>query len=493
MPTTNVRRQREAVRSAVRAVAGPAVALLLNYCTFRLHFNFSTASSINLLVIVVTALKFGFWEATGSSLAAVACLDYFFTPPVLSFRIVDPQDWMALASFEFTALVVSRLSIQVQNHVQQAVVHRCNAEKLYELSRSILLLKRQEPPGPQIARLIITNVKVNAVALFDSTFVRSDTAGLCTKEVEDLARNAYLSNTSHDDLESQRWIRVLRVGSRPIGAMVLCGGELTPMIVDAVASLVANAVERARSFEKESRAEAVRYNEQLRKTVLDGLAHAFKTPLTVIHTGTSGLLEMRNLGPVQTELVEMINQQSTELNVLTDRFLRMAKLESAEVQLQREQVAVPQLIDDILGECSDNLCGHSVKVCISDNELAVPADRQLLAMTITELLVNAAKYSSVDSPIAISAERQDDRVLVAVHNDGPTIASEERELIFERFYRSPTSKHRAAGSGVGLAVAKKLAVAHRGNLWVRSEPKTGTTFFLSLPALTRRGRESVEN
>jgi two-component system sensor histidine kinase KdpD len=493
MPTTSVRRKREAVRSVARAAAGPATALLLNYCAFRLHLNLSTASSTSLLVIVLTALKFGFWEATGSSLVAVACLDYFFTLPVLSFRIVDPQDWMALASFEFTALVVSRLSIQVQNHVRQAVVHRRNAEKLYELSRGILLLNRQEPPGPQIARLIIAKVKVDAVALFDSTYVRSDTAGLCNKEDEELARNAYLCNTSHDDPESQKWVRVLRVGSRPIGVMVLCGGGLTPMLVDAVASLVANAVERARSFEKESRAEAVRYSERLRKTVLDGLAHAFKTPLTVIHTGTSGLLEMRNLSPAQTELVEMINQQSTELNVLTDRFLRMAKLESAEVQLRREQVAVPQLIDEILGECTDNLYGHSVQVCISDNELVVPADRQLLAMTITELLVNAAKYSSVDSPIAVSAERQDDRVVVAVHNDGPVIAPEERELIFESFYRSPTSKHRAPGSGVGLAFAKKLAVAHRGNVWVRSERETGTTFFLSLPARAGRERESITN
>lgn len=231
MPTTNVARKRKAVRSVVRASAGPVVALLLNYCAFRLHFNLSTASSINLLVIVLTALKFGFWEATGSSLLAVACLDYFYTPPILSFRIVDPQDWMALVSFEFTALVVSRLSIQVQNHMRQAVVHRCNAEKLYEFSRSILLLNRQEPPGPQIARLIITNVKVNAVALFDPTFVRSDTAGLCTKEDEELARNAYLCDTSYDNPESQKWVRALRVGLSPVGAMVLCGGDLTPMIL----------------------------------------------------------------------------------------------------------------------------------------------------------------------------------------------------------------------------------------------------------------------
>jgi len=132
-------------------------------------------------------------------------------------------------------------------------------------------------------------------------------------------------------------------------------------------------------------------------------------------------------------------------------------------------------------------------VRIADDELAVPADRQLLAMTITELLVNAAKYSSVDSPIAVWAERRDDQVVVAVHNDGPAIASEERERIFERFYRSATSKHRAPGSGIGLAIAKKTAAAHSGDVWVRSERETGTTFFLSLPVIARRERESTAN
>lgn len=372
-------------------------------------------------------------------------------------------------------------------------MHRRNAEKLYELSRNILFLNRKDPLVPQIARLILNSIKVDAVAGFDSTFARSDTAGLCPEENDELARNAYLCDTSHDDLESQQWVRVLRVGSSPIGAIVLRGGDLAPIIVDSAASLVAAALDRARSFEKESWAEAARLNERLRKTVLDGLAHAFKTPLTVIHAGTSGLLEMKNLSPAQAELVELISQQSTQLNLLTNRFLQMAKLESAEVRLQREQVTLSRLIDEILGECSDQLWGHSVEVCIADNDLAVPADRQLLAMTVTELLVNAAKYSSIDSTIAVSAERQKDQVVVSVHNEGPVIALEERELIFERFYRCPTSKHRASGSGIGLAIARKTAVAHHGNVWVTSERETGTTFFLSLPLLARRERESVAN
>jgi two-component system sensor histidine kinase KdpD len=111
-------------------------------------------------------------------------------------------------------------------------------------------------------------------------------------------------------------------------------------------------------------------------------------------------------------------------------------------------------------------------------------------MTITELIVNAAKYSSVDSPIVLSVQEQDNRVVISVHNDGSIIDGEDRELIFERFYRSPASKHRASGSGIGLSIARKTAQAHQGNVWVNSEKETGTTFFLSLPAIVRRELES---
>jgi two-component system, OmpR family, sensor histidine kinase KdpD len=419
-------------------------------------------------------------------------LDYFFDPPILSFQVVDPQNWIALASFEFTALVVSRLSIQVQDHMREAVICRHDAERLHELSRSVLLLNRQQPPGPQIVELIVRHIDVQSTAIFDAMFARSDSAGLSQDENQQLVRDTYLSNASHDDHDSQQWVRVLRTGSSPIGAIVLCGGNLTPIMVDAITSLVATAMERSRSFEKESRAEEIRYGEQLRKTILDGLAHAFKTPLTVIHAGASGLLEVKHLSPAQAELVELIHEQSTQLDAMTTRFLRMAKLDSTEVQLRLEHVLVSQLIHEVLNDSSDQLYGHPVQVGIADPNLEVPADRQLLAITITELLLNAAKYSKPDSPIGLSAEKQNDQVVVAVHNDGSWIAPEEKELIFDRFYRSPTTKHRAPGGGIGLAIAKKTVAAHHGEVWVSSEPGTGTTFFMSLP-VERRLHESVAN
>ena len=146
-------RHKRAVRFVIGAVVGPSLALLASYGAFRLHFNLSTAGFVELLIVVLIAVNFGFWEATCSSLAGIACLDYFFAPPIHSFHVDDPQNWVALASFEFTALIVSRLSVQVQSQMREAVLQRGNTEKLYELSRSILSLNRPRAAGVSRSRI----------------------------------------------------------------------------------------------------------------------------------------------------------------------------------------------------------------------------------------------------------------------------------------------------------------------------------------------------
>ena len=465
--------------------SGSAVALLASYSAFRLHSNFPTAGFIDLLIVVSTALKFGFWEATGCSFIALACLDYFFAPPIYSLHVDDPKNWVALITFEIIALIVSRLSNQLQNQMQESQLHRRNAERLYELGRSVLVLDRQKLAGLEIATLIQKHIGVVSVVIFDACTAEFSTAGDCATEDENLARSAYLLNDNYHEPESSKWQRVLRLESAPIGGIVIAGEDLNPLLVDAIASLVVTAFERVRSFEKETRAEAARQTEQLRTTILDGLAHAFKTPLTVILTSTSGLFEMRSLSPPQTQLVELIDEQATQLSAMTSHLLQMAKLESRDVRLHREELFLGQFVRQLVDGCASQLCGHAVQLSLEEQDVAVSADRNLLGIIITELLVNAAKYSIADSPISLSVRNEAGHIVISVHNDGLAIASAERDRIFDRFYRSPTTKHRASGSGIGLSVAKRAAEAHEGRLWVDSSPATGTIFRLSLPAIVR--------
>jgi len=473
--------RKRAIRFAGHALAGSVAVLLAVYLGLRLHFNLSTTGFLHLLIVVVVATISGFWEATVTSLVAFTCLNYFFVPPVYTFIVADPQNWVALITFESTALLVSRLSNQREKQARTAILARRGMEKLYELSRRTLLMDPQRLPGPQIVAEIRDVVQLDAVALFDAAASRVDVAGAASPELQVLARDTYLRDRNEDHADLTTWHRVLRTEMSSIGAIILRGANLSPLLADSIASLAAIALERARAFERQSHAEAARQSEQLRTAVLDALAHAFKTPLTAIRTASSGLLEVGHLDPAQEDLVTLIDEESEKLNVLSTRLLQTAKLEASETKLHKETVLIPQLIQELLAEHSDQLGGHRAMVSISNQLSATYGDRELLGTAIMQFIDNAAKYSTPGSPIGIAVHDRGGEVVISVHNEGSEVRPEERERIFERFYRSPGSNHRAPGTGLGLSIIKEAAEVHRGRAWVNSEKGKGTTFFLSLP------------
>jgi two-component system, OmpR family, sensor histidine kinase KdpD len=463
-----------------QSIVGIAAVALLTTIAYSLHFEISSAGFLYLLIVLVVAMVGGFWQATATSIAATLCLNYFFVTPTFSFYVSNRQDWLALGVFEITAVVVSRLSARGDRYVEETILQKQSIEKLYELSRSTLLLDLHQAPGPQIVRLIRRVFDLEAVALFDCSLGQVDRSGDCTAIDEQLARGAYLHDLSRDDQQTGTSQRVLRLGIHPIGGLVLRGSQ-TSAVANALASLTAIALERYRSFEKESYAEAAHQSEELRTAVLDALAHAFKTPLTVIRTASSGLLAMGGLSNGQHELATLIDEQSIALNELATRLLQTARLEAEEIGLQKEEVVVTTLIDEVLREQSGRLVGHPVEVVVRDTSLATKGDSVLIATVVSQFVDNAAKYSTPGSTICVTAEKSHSEILISVHNEGPPIRIEDRDRIFERFYRCSESKNIAAGTGIGLSIAKKAADAHHGHVWVISGEAEGTTFFLSLP------------
>jgi two-component system sensor histidine kinase KdpD len=433
----------------------------------------------------------GFWEASVTSLIAVNCLNYFFVPPILTWTIADPQNWVALGTFEVAALTVSRLSARVKGQAIAEARQRAAVEKLYELSRRILFLDRRQLIGPQLVPLIQQIFRTEGVALFDATLARVDAAGDGASELEQLARNAYFRDSTLVGDDAHTWAHVLRLGSRPIGAIALRGPQLGRLTMVPVASLAAIALERARSFAKESRAEAARQTEQLRTAVLDGLAHAFKTPLTAIRTASSGLLEAQRLSADDNELAALIDEQAEHLNRLTTELLQMAKIDAEEVRLHRERVSVLTLIEGILERHREQLAGRQIEIYDGASALEVYGDHEILATAIEQFIDNACRYSTPGSPISVTAEENLGEVIIAVHNEGPPIRPADRERIFERFYRAEESRHRAPGTGLGLSIARKAAEAHGGRTWVVSEERAGTTFFFALPRGSRRQLDAV--
>jgi two-component system sensor histidine kinase KdpD len=466
--------------TAVRIAAGILAALLITWVAYRFHFNLSSATSIHLFLITAIALRWGFLEASIVSLLSVACLDYFFTQPLFKFYMTDTHDWVALVTFESVALLVSRLSNQVSRHAREAEMHRSQLQKLYELSQNVLLLDQQKPVDQQLTNLIQDTLQAKGVALWNAYDLHLCTSGIC-EVTDDEVRSTYSTERNEDDSLIATSRRVLRSGTRSIGSLVICGHPLDDASINATASLTAVAIERARSFSAESSAEAARQSEQLRSAVLDGLAHAFKTPLTTIRSSSSGLLEMNTLSGAEKRLVALIDQQADHLNDLTTRLLRTARIDRADLKLKREQIDLTQLIRDTIKEASQERGANTVNLQSRVQRSTVWADKQLLKMALFQMLDNAAKYGGPDSSITIDVQEEQAETLISIRNEGSFIPPEEREKIFKRFYRSPGSDRRASGTGIGLSVVKHVIEAHQGRTWVNSDPNTGTTFFLTLP------------
>jgi two-component system sensor histidine kinase KdpD len=466
----------------MQCAIGCAAIAAVTFVAYKLHVPLSTAGFIYLLIVVGVALAYGIWQATFISLVAVSCLNYFFIPPVLSFAVADERDWVALVSFQVCALLVSRLSSREQRMARDANYQRIQMKKLYELSRGILLFDLHTPPGPQLVQLIRRTFFADDVAIFDADLARLDHEGDWSIDEQQIAKTAYLTDRNEDDRDIRTTQRVIRLGSSPIGAMAI-RGEVDPLIANAVASLAAIAFERYRSYEKEARAESAKQAEQLRVAVLDALAHAFKTPLTVICTASSGLQEMGTLDKTEAELAELINQEAVNLNRLCTRLLQTAKLEASSVTLRTEPVIISRLVDDVVSGLAATLKGHPIELSIQEQDTPLEGDRELLMMILTQYLDNAAKYSAPDTPIGVVVRESNSELLLSVRSRGSIIQMQDRERVFERFYRGSDAKQRVPGTGVGLSIVKKAAEAHQGHVWVISGEAEGTTFFLSMPKL----------
>jgi two-component system sensor histidine kinase KdpD len=366
---------------------------------------------------------------------------------------------------------------------------------LHELTRQTLQLDLHREPGPWLAELIHKIFSLESVAIFDRDLHAVYQAGEWSSDPTELTQNAYHFEATSDDVTTGISRRVLRLGAVPIGSLVL-RGETSPLLNNAIADVAAMTFDRYRATANESRIEAEREAERLRTAVLDGLAHAYKTPLTAIRAAASGLQEMQKLSPAQADLVALIDDQARLLSDLTTRLLKTARLAGSEGEaghiastLQISAVSAASLMEEAGTLLGDRVADTQLE--LPEEELTLRCDRQMISLLLAQYIENACKYSDVGTPIVMCAQRMGDEAVFSVRNFGPVIPQADRERIFDRFYRSASGVAHAAGTGIGLSVAKRVALAHGGSVWAASGAEEGTTFFAAIPLNPATETEAV--
>jgi two-component system sensor histidine kinase KdpD len=272
------------------------------------------------------------------------------------------------------------------------------------------------------------------------------------------------------------------MGVRPIGSLGISGSRLSRQTLDAVGSLVAIAIERARAVEKLGETEAERQGERLKSALLDSIAHDFRTPLTSIKAATTSMLAEENPAPSQThELLSIINEECDRLNRLVEEAAEMSRLEAGEFELNLAPTPIVDIIRAVLAQCNTALAGRVVDVKLSPNLPPVRADLSRIKEALVHLIDNANIYSPKESPITVSAELTGDTVTTSVADRGPGIDDFEQGMIFDKFYRGKDQRYLVRGTGMGLPIAKAIIAAHKGTISVTSQLGHGSVFSFTLP------------
>jgi two-component system sensor histidine kinase KdpD len=240
------------------------------------------------------------------------------------------------------------------------------------------LIKRSFP----LRGVALWNAYENALSCFGET-----------PNAEDAVKAVYFNERNYDDISHHTSFRVLFFGTRAVGALMLYEHSIDSLSVNSIASVTAMAIERTRSLALEMNVEAERHSEQLRSALLDGLAHAFKTPLTTITVASSGLLAAEELSARQSGLVDLINREANRLSQLTTRLLRTSRLDPSQLILHEKVINIRTLIQAVLDECTFQLKSRYVDVSVAPEVSMVRCDPHLLTLALVQILDNAAKYA----------------------------------------------------------------------------------------------------
>src|SRR5580692_9496053 len=182
----------------LRVLASAPIVALVTVIAYCAHAKSFVAGFIYLFPIMLIAFGWGFIEASIASVLAVGCLDYFFTEPLFHFYMSDPQDWVALTSFEAIVLIVSRFAERLKHHATETNDQRERIEKLYVMSRDILLMDRRKEIGAQLVNLIVDLFQLDGIALWDAREAQLSTAG--NREISaDEVRATYLHEYYEND------------------------------------------------------------------------------------------------------------------------------------------------------------------------------------------------------------------------------------------------------------------------------------------------------
>jgi two-component system, OmpR family, sensor histidine kinase KdpD len=454
-----------------------------------------------LLVVLIVAAVSTRTVAIATSLMAFLCFNYFFLPPVGTWTITDPENWVALFTLLAVSVIASHLSTQARQRATEATARRDELARLFDLTRDILMTTDTTDAVALVARSVAQRFGLEAatICLPEADGWQLHHSGERTLEIDrarlDSALAAARSRLEFDGHErvyaghtriefrdrTAAWLVPLRVGARPIGLLALEGEELEPGTRDAIAGVTAIAIERTHLLDERKEAEVVRRSAELKSALLASLGHDLKTPLTAVTVAANNLDASWLTEEQRHEQAEIVRAELRRLNRLFQDIVDMARIETRAVAAEPEWVHPAEIVEAAARQADASLTAHRLEIALESERTLVRLDPRLTSAALAHLLENAGQYSPHGSAITVSVALAQSELRIAVHDRGAGIPPQDLEHIFERLYRGIEARQHRFGTGMGLAITRGLLAAERGRVWAQNHPDGGAVFTIAIP------------
>jgi two-component system sensor histidine kinase KdpD len=462
-----------------------------------------------LVPVLISAVFYDRRTALATALLSVMCYNFFFLPPLYTFTIADPNNWVQFSVLLFVAIIAGNLAARVRAQADLAAARATAMTELYRFTGKLAGIARLDDILWAASVQIASMLKTNVVILLPNPVTKSPEvrAGFPPEDElddQDLAAAAWCwahaqpAGRNAETLPgAKRLFLPMRTGEGPVGVAGLQRRDDKTLfspderrLLDALLDQTALAVERSKLVEQVDEAQVVAEADKLRVAMLTSLSHDLRTPLASILGSATTLIadgSLYDAGKTR-EFLQTIREEAERLDRFVGNLLDMSRLEAGALGAKPEPLDVIDLVEASSERMSRRLANHKLLLSMPAGLPLVMADPVLMEQALVNLFDNAAKYAPAHSTISVRAGPVDSKVQVTVEDEGPGIPPEALPHIFDKFYRAKASDRRIAGTGLGLAVARGFVEAFGGTLDAANRSdRTGAAMTIALPVASGTG------
>jgi len=421
-----------------------------------------------LALTVTSALVGGLWPALFCAVASSLTLNYYFTPPIHTFTIQNPQNVTALVGFVMVASLVASSVHLSARRADQAVAAQRESRVLAQLAQSLLGAADQLPTLLDQAR---------------------DTFGMPSAAIvrRESVREPWtvLASSGPFDVEQVRDASV-RAPLDDLTQLVLCGSAIEAderRMVSAFATHAAAILSRQELVRDARAASGLAKDNRTRTALLAAVSHDLRTPLAGIKAAVTSLRQgdITWSAADEADLLESIEASADRLNAMVANLLDMSRLQTGSVTAHLQDLHLVDVVDASISVLGDQ--GSRIRTWLPEDLPLFRADAGLLDRVLANVVENALKHSPGRQEVVVSGSVIGTRLQIRVVDRGTGVPDEAKDQIFAPFQRFGDSP-RGDGVGLGLAVARGLTEAMDGTLTAEDTPGGGLTMVIDLPVAT---------